>query len=364
MNVSCLTDGRSLHFPTAGVQVSPAGSHMMSSSGVEVSVVIPVLNEAPNIGRLCSVLRHVLDGECRSFELVFVAGGSTDGTEEAVLEERERDPRVKLLWLSRNFGHQEAVSAGLDYSCGRAVITMDGDFQHPPELLPLLLRKWREGFEVVTTARVSTADAGFLKRVTSRWFYAILNRLSSLELREGSADFRLLDRAAVDALCSLPERSRFLRGMVQWIGFRQTSVAYRANARREGASKYSVRRLVRLALRATVAFSASPLYFVAIVGFLLAGLSFAYGLYAILAKLLADVPIVGWVSVLTVATFLGGVQLISLGVVGAYVAQIYEETKGRPVYLVRKADGFSEHERAFLGTFEDAATGVQSIDGR
>jgi glycosyltransferase involved in cell wall biosynthesis len=312
-------------------------------SRVEVSVVIPVLNEAPNVPEMCRRLRQVLEPRCTSFELIFVAGGSEDGTEEAVLGERAADTRVKLLWLSRNFGHQEAISAGLDSASGDAVITMDGDLQHPPEVLPELLARWHQGFEIVTTVRLSTADAGLLKRATSHWFYALLNRLSNLNLKEGSADFRLMDRAAVNALRQMPERSRFLRGMVQWVGYEQTSVPYSAAGREAGVSKYSLLRQLQFAILATVAFSATPLYLVAVFGFVLAAASFVYGAFAIVAKLLTDVPIEGWASVLTLVAFIGGVQLISLGVAGAYIAKIYEEAKARPIYIVRGAYGFANH---------------------
>ena len=307
--------------------------------GPEISVVLPVLNEVDNIPEVCRRLRDVLEGQAAGHEIIFVAGGSSDGTEQAILREREADSRVKLLWLSRNFGHQEALSAGLDYATGQAVITMDGDLQHPPELLPKLLEQWRNGADIVTTIRLSTADAGLLKRTTSRWFYATLNWLSNLQLEEGSADFRLLNRNAVEALKRMPERSRFLRGMVYWVGFEQVQVAYHADPRTSGRSKYSVMRLLRFALLATVSFSAIPLYLVAIFGFLVAGLSFLYGLYAVAARLLANVPIAGWASVLAGVMFIGGLHLASLGLLGVYVAKIYEEAKARPVYLVRSAHG-------------------------
>ncbi len=312
-------------------------------SRVEVSLVIPVLNEAPNVSEMCRRLRQVVEPRCKSYELIFVAGGSEDGTEEAILRERAADPRVKLLWLSRNFGHQEAITAGLDFASGEAVVTMDGDLQHPPEVIPELLARWHQGYEIVTTVRLSTADAGLLKRTTSRWFYTLLNRLSNLNLKEGSADFRLMDRAAVKALQQMPERSRFLRGMVQWIGYEQTSVPYKATGREAGVSKYSLLRQLQFALLATVAFSAMPLYLVAVFGFVLAAASFVYGAFAIAAKLLANVQIEGWASVLTLVAFIGGVQLISLGVAGAYIAKIYEEAKARPVYIVRGAYGFANH---------------------
>jgi glycosyltransferase involved in cell wall biosynthesis len=313
---------------------------------VTVSVVIPVLNEAATLAELCRRLRQVLEPLVESHEIIFVGGDSDDGTEKTIVEAHLADPRVKLLWLSRNFGHQEALTAGLDYAAGDAVITMDGDLQHPPELIPQLLARWREGYEVVTTMRLSTADAGLLKRASSHWFYAALNRLSDVKLTEGSADFRLLDRAAVEAIRHMPERSRFLRGMVQWIGYSQTTVPYHADARKAGNSKFSASRLFRLALLATLAFSAAPLYLVAALGFALAALSFTYGLFAVILKLVADVPLIGWPSLLASVLFTAGMQLIAVGVIGAYVAKVFEETKGRPVYIVRRAYGFAEKRQA------------------
>ena len=306
---------------------------------IEISVVVPVLDEAPNIAPLSSQLREALEPACESYEMIFVGGGSTDGTEDRVLEERVADARVKLLWLSRNFGHQAAITAGMDSASGRAVITMDGDLQHPPALLPELIELWRKGYQVVTTRRVSTAQEGALRRHFSTWFYRLFDAVSGLKLEDGSADFRLLDRSAVDALKRFPERARFFRGLVQWIGFEQTSVSYTADPRLAGASKYSAGKLIKFGLLATLSFSATPLYLVAVAGFLIAGLSFLYGTYAIVAKFVMDANPAGWAGLLAALAFLGGVQLISLGVVGAYIARIYEETKGRPAYLVNRLYG-------------------------
>ena len=311
---------------------------------VDISIVIPVHNEALNLIEMCRRLRNVLDGS--NYEIIFADDGSTDDTRGAVMRERANDPRVKLLSLSRNFGHQEALSAGLDFALGDAVIAMDGDLQHPPELIPKLLDKWRCGYEIVTTVRLSTADAGLLKRIFSRSFYALLNRLSDLNLREGSADFRLMDRVAVNALRQMPEHSRFLRGMVQWIGFKQISVPYHADAREAGVSKYSIRRQLRLGLLATVSFSSTPLYILAMFGFILAAASFLYGIYAIAARVIFNATVIGWASVLAGVMFIGGVQLISLGMLGVYIAKIYEEAKARPVYLIREAHGFTNHSES------------------
>jgi dolichol-phosphate mannosyltransferase len=311
---------------------------------VEVSVVLPVLDEAQNVTEMCRRLKVVLAECATTYEIIFVAGGSKDGTEEQILRERSADPHVKLLSLSRNFGHQEAISAGLDFANGQAIIMMDGDLQHPPELIPQLLAKWKEGYQVVTTTRLSNADAGVVKRTASHWFYQVLNRLSGLKLKEGSADFRLLDRKALLGLRGMPERSRFLRGMVQWIGFHQIDVPYHAPRRSGGESKYSLRRQLRLATLATIAFSAVPLYLVAMLGALLAGASFLYGVYAIIVRLFFNVPIAGWSSVLALTAFVGGMQLMSIGIVGAYIAKIYEETKARPIYIVDGAFGFEKDD--------------------
>jgi glycosyltransferase involved in cell wall biosynthesis len=309
---------------------------------IEVSVVVPVLNEAENVAILCSRVRAVLKRHARSYEIIFVADGSSDGTEAAVLKERSRDNRVKLLWLSRTFGHQEALTAGLDYASGAAVITMDGDLQHPPEVLPLLLQEWRQGKAVVTTRRLTTHEVPVLRRWASTAFYKGLNLVSNLNLEDGAADFRLLDRQALAALNSLPERTRFLRGMVDWIGFEHTVVSYEAPPRVAGKSKYNFRLLISFALNAILSFSSTPLYVVAVVGLVIATLSFLYGAFAVLAKLLADVSIAGWSSIVAGVSFLGGLQLISLGLVGAYIARMYEEIKGRPVYIVRKQFGLDQ----------------------
>jgi glycosyltransferase involved in cell wall biosynthesis len=316
-------------------------------ANVEVSVVIPVLNEVENIATLCSRLNQALEPNCQDYELIFVGDGCEDGTEEAVLDQRLRDPRVKLLSLSRRFGHQQALTAGIDFATGLAVITMDGDLQHPPELLPRLLEEWRNGNEVVTTRKLATEDLSLLKRTASRVFYRALNRMSNLNLPEGCADFRLLDRQAVEALRELPERTRFLRGMVDWIGFQQSSVAYEVPPRIAGTSKYSFGGLFRLASLA-LSFSSTPLYLVTFSGFIMAGLSFLYGLYAVVGKLLANIPIRGWPSLAAGIMFLGGVQLISVGIVGAYIARIFDETKGRPIYIVRREFGFEDRGESEL----------------
>jgi glycosyltransferase involved in cell wall biosynthesis len=324
------------------VSVTSGEQAELQTPDVEISVVLPVLNEAANVPAMCQQLHAVLAQYGPAYEVIFVGGGSTDGTELAVLRAREADRRIKLLWLSRNFGHQEALTAGLDHAAGRAVITMDGDLQHPPAVIPQLVEAWRQGYDIVTTSRVSTAQAGILKRTTSRWFYALLNRLSDLELEEGSADFRLLSRPALDAIKQMPERSRFLRGMVHWIGFEQARVQYHAAPRQAGRTKYSAARLLRFALMATVSFSATPLFVMAGLGLLFAGLSFIYGVFAIVARLFSDIPIAGWASVLAGLMFIGGLQLTSTGLVGIYIAKIFEEAKARPVYLVRQGYGFNE----------------------
>jgi dolichol-phosphate mannosyltransferase len=219
---------------------------------------------------------------------------------------------------------------------------MDGDLQHPPELIPTLLEKWQEGYDVVLTLRQSTADTGLLKKVSSRLFYGVVNSMSEVRIPPGAADFRLLDRKVVEVLKSLGERAVFHRGLVSWVGHRQAAVSYEAHARHGGKSKYSLSRMLRFAVSGVTSFSSVPLYIAAFAGVIISGFSFAYAAFAVYARLFTDRVVQGWTSVLVAVLFLGGVQLIALGVHGAYLGRIYGEVKGRPRYLVRQAYGFEE----------------------
>ncbi|MBI5453471.1 MAG: glycosyltransferase family 2 protein [Deltaproteobacteria bacterium] len=308
-----------------------------------ISIVIPTFNEEESVDELYSRLAAVTAGlKDYLFEFIFVDDGSADGTVRKVKSINQRDGRVKLLSFSRNFGHQSALIAGLDHASGDAVIVMDADLQHPPELIPELIREWRAGYEVVNTIRRETVDAGWFKKASSAFFYMLINKLSQVKILPNSADFRLMDMKAVRSLCSIREQSRFIRGLVVWIGYRQTAVPYVAVQRFAGKSKYSLRKMVAFAFDGISSFSAFPLRVATYFGLLVSFLSFVYAIFAVYVKLFTDKAIAGWTSVLVVSLFLGGVQLLTIGCMGEYINRIYTEVKRRPLYIVRETAGIEK----------------------
>jgi glycosyltransferase involved in cell wall biosynthesis len=304
-----------------------------------ISIVVPVFNEQQALSELHRRISEAMKANSIPFELIFVNDGSTDRSLQIMLDLSEHDAHVKIIDLSRNFGHQIAVMAGLDHAGGEAVITMDGDLQHPPELIGALIRKWHEGYSIVYTCRDDTAEVGLFKKVTSRLFYAMINRLSEVHIPPGGADFRLLDRQVVEAVRALGERAVFLRGLVNWEGYGQTAIHYQAAPRYGGQTKYSLARMLRFAADGVTSFSSFPLYVAAFVGMLISALSFVYAVFAIYARLFTDQVVEGWTSVMVAVLFLGGVQLITLGIQGVYLGRIYNEVKGRPRYLIRRIHG-------------------------
>ena len=311
-----------------------------------VSIAIPVFNEAENIPLLFDHLTPVLDSLPFTFEILFVDDGSSDATYAKIKELQRRDRRVKAVSFSRNFGHQAALTAGLHYATGDAVITMDGDLQHPPSLIPTLLEKWIEGFRIVYTTREATADESFFKKITSRLFYRIINAFSDTPVQPFAADFRLLDRTVVDSLNTLKERDRFLRGLIGWMGFPSIGVPYQANERAAGTSKYSTRKMFKLAVDGILSFSATPLHLVTYLGLAVSCLSFLYGLYSIYAYFFTNLTIPGWTSLLVTVLFLGGVQLFSIGFLGEYLIRVYNEAKGRPPYIIQEILNFDKSNRS------------------
>jgi polyisoprenyl-phosphate glycosyltransferase len=307
-----------------------------------VSIVIPAYNEAPCLGKLHEELRAACDSLPFRFEFIFVNDGSSDPTTDVLAQLRAGDDRVRYLVLSRNFGHQGALSAGLAFAAGDAVIMMDADLQHPPSLIPLLLEQWQSGYEVVNTIRLDTDQSTWTKKLWSRAFYGVFRTLTGLPLEPGSADFRLMGRAPIDALNSLPERHRFIRGLVPWLGFHQTSVAFHAPARGAGRPKYTFRRSLRLAVDGVTSFSLYPLRMVTLFGLAVAAVSFGYGLVARSAELLGGPTVQGWTSVMIALHFFGGCQLATLGVIGEYLGRTLEQVKGRPLYVLRSTCGFSQ----------------------
>jgi len=273
------------------------------------------------------------------YELLFIDDGSTDHTQEVLLDLCSRDQRVKILEFSRNFGHQAAICAGLDYADGDAVIMMDADLQHPPEKIGELLGKWKEGYDIVYTVRKDHQSLSRFKRISSRLFYRVINRLSSTSITDNAADFRLMDKKVVAEFRNLRESNKFLRGLVSWVGFRQCSIEYQADRRQSGESKYSLWKMLKFAFDGITSFSAFPLHVSTVLGICVSLFSFLYAGYAVYIRLFTDRALPGWASVLVAVLFLGGVQLLSLGVIGEYLNRIYTEVKARPAYIVRKVHG-------------------------
>lgn len=300
-----------------------------------ISIVIPSYNEAGNIKVITKKLKGVLK-EKEEFEIIFVDDGSTDQTFEEIKNIMKTEKFVEVISFSRNFGHQKALKAGLDHARGDCVISMDADLQHPPEVLPKLIDKWREGYDVVYTIRKDTLDIGFIKRITSKCFYKIINILSDVDIPLGAADFRLLDRKVVNELKQFKEKWLFIRGLVSWLGFRQVGIEYTVQPRHKGKSKYSMSKMIAFAIQGVTSFSILPLRISTVLGVLFSIISFAYALYALYIKIFTNASILGWTSIMISVLFIGGIQLICIGMIGEYLGKMFIETKERPNYVIRE----------------------------
>ncbi len=305
---------------------------------VELSVVVPVFNEEENIPELYRRLTAVLPEAAASWEVLFVDDGSRDGSWGLIAQLAREDPHVRGLRFSRNFGHQMAFAAGLDYARGRAVVIMDADLQDPPELIPELVAKHRQGFEVVYAVRAARRGETAFKRLTAKVFYRLLARLTAVGIPLDTGDFRLMGPRAVEAFRRLPERHRFTRGLVAWLGFSQTGVSYERAPRFAGQTKYPLRKMLRFAADAITSFSHVPLQLATWLGFLVSALAFLYILVVIALKF-AGVSWPGYTSLMAAILFLGGAQLVMVGLLGEYVGRIYDEVKRRPLYLVAEEVG-------------------------
>lgn len=311
----------------------------MATQKVTYSIVVPVYNEIESLEELHTRLETVLDSLGEPWELIFVDDGSTDGTTEEILRIADQDQRVKPVIFARNFGHQIAITAGLDYSQGDAVVIIDADLQDPPEVIPDFVEKWKEGYEVVYGVRSEREGEGWFKRITASLFYRMIYRITDVKIPLDSGDFRLMDRQAVNTLNKMRERHRFPRGMAAWIGFRQIGVPYRRAARFAGATKYPFRKMFRLALDAVTGYSYFPLQLATYLGFICAGVSAIAIPVVIAMRLTGSQAFLGQATTLIAVLFLGGVQLISLGILGEYLGRLYDESKGRPLYIVREYEG-------------------------
>ncbi len=302
----------------------------------KISFVVPVFNEEENIREFHRRLTQVMAPLPYDYEILFIDDGSKDRTSQLIRELAEKDPHVQGYVFARNFGHQLALTCGLDQSTGDAVISMDGDLQHPPEMVPELLKKWEEGYEIVQTVRKATEDATWFKNITSRLYYKLINSMSEVRVTPGGSDFRLMDRKAVDALNRFRERARFIRGMVNNLGFRYTTLEFVAPPRFAGHSKFSLRKMLRFALDGITAFSRVPLRLALYVG-CIAGLGSILLIgHVIYVKYIIQDAVPGWTTLAAAEFFLGGVELIGIGIVGEYVGRIFDEVKQRPLYIIRE----------------------------
>jgi glycosyltransferase involved in cell wall biosynthesis len=303
-----------------------------------------MFNEASNVDGLFARLTEVLGGLDVSYEIVCVDDGSRDDTVARVVDHHRRDPRIKVVELSRNFGKEIALSAGLQHTVGQAVVMIDADLQHPPELIGDMLEKWREGFEMVIAVRRGREGESPFKRGAAEAFYNLFARVSEVKLPRGAGDFRLLDRKVVDVLNAMPEHTRFMKGLYAWVGFKQVSIPYDVAPRAAGETKFNAFRLWRLAIDGITSFTSVPLKVWTFVGMLVAAFALLYGLLFIVKTIVLGIDVPGYPSLIVAIMFFSGVQLISLGVIGEYLGRVFSEVKNRPLYVVRTAVGFDRED--------------------
>ncbi len=307
------------------------------------TIIAPIFNELENIPELYTRVRDVMDQTDEPWELILVDDGSTDGSTDVIRKLTENDSRVRPVIFARNFGHQIAVTAGIDYSRGDAVVIIDADLQDPPEVILDLIEKWREGYEVVYAVRAEREGESWFKKVTASLFYRIIYRITDVDIPLDTGDFRLMDKKVVSVMKQMREKHRFLRGMSSWVGFKQIGVEYKRKPRFSGETKYPFSKMIKLALNAVTSFSYFPLQLATYLGFIAAGLSvLAIPIVAIL-RLTTGTALLGQATTLIIVLFLGGVQLISLGIIGEYIGRIYDEAKDRPLYVVAQAPDDPTH---------------------
>ena len=307
----------------------------MRKSDFKVSVIVPVFNEEGCLLTLVSRVVMVLE-KYSDYEILFIDDGSRDNTLTILRKLHAGNKKINFLSFSRNFGHQNALRAGTLYASGDCIVSLDGDLQHPPELIPDLITKWKEGFDIVYTIRKDEKKIPVLKRVMSVLFYKLMNAISDMNFEQGEADFRLLDKNAAAELNNLNENAIFFRGMVKWLGFEQIGIEYTPDERTWGKTKYSRKKMFALAISGITSFSIKPLRISTIIGISIAFLSILYGIYALYIKFFTDNSIEGWTSVFFMVTFIGGIQLIILGIIGEYIGNIFLESKKRPHYIIEE----------------------------
>lgn len=302
----------------------------------KISVVIPAYNEENNLSAICDRLRQVfILLPNYEYEIIFVNDGSRDATQQKLEELSEKDGHIKYIEFSRNFGHQPAVKAGLDNATGDAVISMDADLQHPPQLIPTLVEQWEKGADVVFTIRNYSAKTSFFKKTTSSFFYKILNKVSDIEIEKGDSDFRLIDKSVLSIIKDFDEDGLFLRGLFKWVGFRQVGIRYTAEDRFAGESKYTMKKMMKFAVTGVTSFSVKPLHIATFLGFIFTALSVILYILNVVKAFYFGTAISGWASLILTIVFFGGMQMSILGILGLYIGKIFKQVKDRPNYIVR-----------------------------
>ena len=304
-----------------------------------LSIVSPAYNEAENLGEFYSRVINATDNLNLEIEIIYINDGSQDSTIDIITKQRQIDNRITIIDLSRNFGKEIALTAGLDYSSGDAVIVIDADLQDPPELIPKLVEKWREGYDVVNAKRIKRKGESLLKKVMSYIYYRLLFYLSDINVPRDTGDFRLLNKNALDALLKLREKHRYMKGLFVWVGFKQKEIEYEREARFKGKTKWGFFSLFNLAFDGLTSFSIMPLRLASIIGFISALIGFFYGAVIVFKTLFFHEPVAGFTSLVVLITFFGGIQLLSIGIIGEYIGRIFNETKNRPLYVVKNIQG-------------------------
>lgn len=306
-----------------------------------LSLLVPMYNESEVIPAFFERIQNVLSSLDIEWEIVCVNDGSTDNTEALVQGYAEKDPRIKLVSFSRNFGKEPAMTAALDYASGSAIIPIDADLQDPPEVIGVMLEKWEEGFDVVYAKRASRDSDSVVKRSTAHWFYQLFNRLSDIPIPENVGDFRLMDKRVADVIRKMPEKDRFMKGLFSWPGFSATTVEFERQSRESGDSKFNYWKLWNFALSGITSFSTAPIRIGTYLGLVIAAMSFIYGIYIITKTMFFGVETPGYASIVVIVLFLGGIQLVCIGLLGEYIGRIYKEVKNRPLYVVDSTVGFN-----------------------
>lgn len=315
-------------------------------NSVVCSVVIPVYNEEEVVNECYSRIKKVMDSTNEKYEIIFVNDGSKDNTRQMLKEICRVDGNVKLIDFSRNFGHQSAITAGMNYSIGQAVVVIDADLQDPPEVILRMLEKWREGYQVVYGKRLKREGESIFKKATAKVFYRILARLTEFDIPVDAGDFRLIDRKVCDALNKMDEKNRYVRGIISWLGFNTTYVEFVRERRYAGKTKYPLRKMLKFATDAVVSFSYKPLRITSYLGMALSGVSFIYLIIALFLKLFNVIDTVqGWMSIVAISLFFNGIVLLVLGIMGEYIGRIYDEVKARPLYVVNEFVNFNGKDR-------------------